>query len=66
MEKKLTIQCPCERQKTFKKTITTSKNERGINSFEIQCLFCEELLTIELSENLAFDAGQLRGLKKRD
>ena len=66
MEKKLTIQCPCEREKIFEKTVTISKNNSGVNSFEVECLFCEKLLTMELPENLAFDAGQLRGLKKKD
>ena len=66
MEKKLSIKCPCEREKTFEKTVAISKNDSGVNSFETPCLFCEDLLTMEIPENLAFDAGQMRGLKKKD
>ena len=63
-EKKIPIICPCEHKKEFEKTVTISKNKDGVNSFEITCPVCDDLLTIELPEKVANNSVRLRGLKK--
>lgn len=60
-----TIICPCERKKVLPVKIKYDAEKKdGINTIEVFCPFCEDLLTVELPGNIDESDQVFRGIKK--
>jgi hypothetical protein len=57
------IECPCDKKRTFPIVLQYEKGKlQGSTSQEIECPFCENLLTLELPGTVVKDTGVIRGI----
>ncbi len=63
-KEKHTIECPCERQKQFPIVLQYEEGKlKGSTTQEIECLYCQKLLAIELPGTVQQGETIIRGLK---
>ncbi|MEM0994654.1 MAG: hypothetical protein AAGI49_16590 [Bacteroidota bacterium] len=69
MTKEILVDVPCVNEscgKTIPKVIQVKEDEKGPDTFEVTCPFCDTLLQAELPEGIALVESEvvLRGIKK--
>ena len=67
MKEKLLIECPCDKKKTFEKTIEFKEgnDQQGSKSMEFLCPVCEvQWIAVEFDRPIKEGVTVLRGLPK--
>ena len=63
--KLLTYICPCEREKALPIRVDYNPEKQdGVKTREVECPYCEDMLTIELPASIDRADRVMRGLKK--
>ena len=61
------IECPCPRAKRFEIVLQYEDGKRkGSKTRELQCPYCEDLLTVELPGTVVQSEQVFRSMKKMD